>query len=132
MHKGSCLCGKVRYEVSGDIDEVSMCHCKQCQKAQGSAFAAVAPVRSADFRITQGAEYLKEYRATPNKARVFCLECGSPLYSARDDRPEMKRLRLGTLDTRILADKRYHAWVSSKAEWFDLADELPRFPEFAR
>lgn len=60
-----------------------------------------------------------------------CL-CGSPLYSARDDRPEAKRLRLGTLDTPVSPNKRYHAWVSSKAEGFDLADELPRFPEGAR
>nr|WP_240549054.1 GFA family protein [Halomonas antri] len=89
-------------------------------------------IRSADFRITQGAEYLKEYRATPNKARVFCAECGSPLYSARDDRPEVKRLRLGTLDTPVTPSKRYHAWVSSKAEWFELADELPKYPESAR
>ncbi|MBZ0329659.1 GFA family protein [Halomonas sp. ANAO-440] len=132
MLKGSCLCGKVRYKVSGEIDEVSMCHCQQCQKAQGSAFAAVAPICSADFRITQGAEYLKEYRATPNKARVFCAECGSPLYSARDDRPEAKRLRLGTLDTPISPSKRYHAWVSSKAEWFDLEDALPKYPESSR
>ncbi len=109
MHKGSCLCRKIRYAVTDDIDEVSMCHCKQRQKAQGSAFAAVAPIRSAAFRITQGTEYLKEYRATPNRARVFCSECGSPLYSARDDLPEMKRLRLGTLDTPILVNKRYHA-----------------------
>lgn len=132
MHTGSCLCGKVRYEYRGEIDEVSMCHCTQCQKAQGSAFAAVAPIRSADFRITQGGEYLKEYRATPNKARVFCAECGSPIYSARDDLPEAKRLRLGTLDTPISPSKRYHAWVLSKAAWFDLADELPKFEKFAR
>ncbi|QJQ96331.1 MULTISPECIES: GFA family protein [Halomonadaceae] len=132
MHQGSCLCGKVRYEVSGEIDEVSMCHCTQCQKAQGSAFAAVAHIRSADFRITQGAQYLKEYRATPNKARVFCAECGSPLYSARDDLPDTKRLRLGSLDTPVSPSKRYHAWVSSKAEWFGLADELPKFEKFVQ
>ncbi|MCE8017709.1 GFA family protein [Halomonas sp. MCCC 1A17488] len=132
MHQGSCLCGKVTYEYRGEIEEVSMCHCQQCRKAQGSAFAAVAPIRSAEFRITRGAEYLKEYRATPNKARVFCTECGSPLYSARDDLPDAKRLRLGTLDTPIAPGKRYHAWVSSKAEWFELTDELPRFPESAR
>ncbi|SEF71057.1 GFA family protein [Billgrantia desiderata] len=131
MHKGSCLCGKVEYEYRGEIDEVSMCHCKQCQKAQGSAFVAVAPIRSAEFRITQGTEYLKEYRATPGKVRVFCAECGSPLYSARDDLPEAKRLRLGTLDTPVTPGKRYHAWVSSKAEWYELADELPRFPQAA-
>jgi hypothetical protein len=106
-----------------------MCHCKQCQKAQGGAFVAVAPVRSADFQITQGALYLKEFRASSNKARVFCGECGSPLYSARDDRPEVKRLRIGTLDAPVSPRKRYHAWVSSKAAWFELADELPKFPE---
>lgn len=130
MHQGSCLCGKVRYTYSGEIDEVSMCHCKQCQKAQGSAFVAVAPIRTADFCITHGEEYLKEYRATPGKMRVFCSECGSPLYSARDDLPESKRLRLGTLDTQVTPSKRYHAWVSSKAEWFVLDDELPRCPQF--
>ena len=130
MHQGSCLCGKVRYMYSGEIDEVSMCHCHQCQKAHGSTFVAVAPIRSADLHITQGGEYLKEYRATPNKARVFCGECGSPLYSARDDLPEAKRLRLGTLDTPIAPGELYHAWVSSKAEWFVLDDKLPRFPQF--
>ncbi|MFW3615850.1 hypothetical protein [Billgrantia antri] len=41
-------------------------------------------------------------------------------------------MRLGTLDTPITPSKRYHAWVSSKAEWFELADELPRLPEFVR
>ena len=130
VHQGSCLCGRVRYEYRGDIDEVSMCHCGQYRKAQGSAFAAVAPVRSKDFRITQGVQYLKEFRASPDKARVFCSECGSPLFSARDDLPEIKRLRLGTLDTPIAAKNRYHAWVSAKAEWFDLDDDLPQFPEF--
>ena len=130
MDIGGCLCGRIRYEYSGDIDEVSMCHCKQCQKAQGSAFAAVAPVSSETLRITQGRQYLKEYRASPHKARVFCAECGSPLYSYRDDLPAVKRLRLGTLDTPVTARKRYHAWVSSKASWFDLVDDLPQFPEF--
>ena len=40
MLKGSCLCGQVRYEYDGDITEVSMCHCGQCRKAQGTAYAA--------------------------------------------------------------------------------------------
>lgn len=126
MHKGSCLCGRVSYEYLGELDEISMCHCVQCRKAQGSAFVAVAPVQSGQFRIVQGAEYLKEFRATSNKARVFCSECGSPLYSARDDMPQVKRLRLGTLETPVTAAKRYHAFVASKAEWFDIADGLPQ------
>lgn len=126
MHKGSCLCGRIRYRYDGEIDEIYMCHCSQCQKAQGTAFVAVAPIRSERFEIVQGREYLKEFRATPNKARVFCAECGSPLYSARDDLPEVKRLRIGTLETPIQASKKYHIFVSSKANWYDIGDDIPQ------
>lgn len=128
MHRGSCLCGRVRYEYDGTLDEISLCHCGQCRKAQGTAFAAVTPIRAADFRIVAGGESLKSYRATPGKARVFCGECGSPIYSARDDMPEVKRLRIGTLDT-PLADvrERYHIFVAYKAPWYDIEDDWTRY-----
>ena len=130
MHTGSCLCGRVQYRYQGEIDEVSRCHCRQCQKAQGTAFVAVAPVRRADFEITGGGEWLREYRASPGKARVFCGECGSPLYSARDDRPEVLRLRLGTLDTPVDPPRQYHAHVASRAPWYRICDDFPQYPGF--
>ncbi|WP_249975858.1 GFA family protein [Vreelandella olivaria] len=130
MLKGSCLCGQITYQYDGVIDEISMCHCRQCQRAQGSAFAAVAPIRSSAFTITTGQQQLAEFRASANKARVFCRLCGSPLYSARDDLPAIKRLRLGTLDTPVTAKTQYHAFVSSKASWFSISDELPQFERF--
>lgn len=124
MHKGSCLCGRIEYRYDGEIDEISMCHCSQCQKGQGSAFVAVAPVQADKFQIVRGQEYLKEFRASPNKARVFCGECGSPLYSAKDDLPQIKRLRLGTLETPVQASKQYHAFVAEKASWYEITDEF--------
>lgn len=127
MHKGSCLCGRVRYIYSGAIGEISMCHCSQCRKAQGTAFAAVAPIASEDFEIVQGEECLKAFRATAGKARVFCGECGSPLYSARDDSPEVKRLRLGTLETPVRAPRQYHIFVASKADWYGITDDFPQY-----
>jgi len=130
MLKGSCLCGKVTYQYDDEIEEVSMCHCQDCQKAQGSAFAAVAPIQSSAFSITQGEELLTSFRATPDKERVFCQVCGSPLYSARDNLPGVKRLRLGTLDTPVEAPNRYHVFVSSKAPWFEVSDGLPQFERF--
>lgn len=130
MLKGSCLCGKVAYHYEGEIDEISMCHCQQCQKAQGSAFAAVAPITSSAFTITQGEEFLTSFRATPDKVRVFCQVCGSPIYSARDNLPDVKRLRVGTLDTPVEAIKKYHAFMSSKAPWFSVHDGLPQFERF--
>ena len=129
MIRGGCLCNGVRYEYQGEIQEISMCHCSMCRKAQGSAFVAICPIDSARFTITKGQELLKEYRAVPHKARVFCSHCGSPLYSARDDLPGIKRLRLGTVETAFDCSNAYHIHVASKATWEVIADGLPQYPE---
>ncbi len=130
MPTGSCLCGGVRYEVSRPITEVSLCHCRMCQKAQGSAFAAVAPILRDDFRLLAGEDLLKEYASSPGKFRVFCSQCGSPIYSYRESRPEQRRLRVGTLDTSIAPAKVYHAWVSDEAGWESAGVGAPRYPAF--
>lgn len=129
MITGGCLCGGVRYEYDGEITEISMCHCSMCRKAQGSAYVAISPVETARLRITRGQELLKEYRAVPHKARVFCANCGSPLYSARDDLPGVRRLRLGTVETPFTCRNAYHIHVASKAAWETIADGLPQYAE---
>lgn len=129
MIKGSCLCGGVRYEYDGDIDEISICHCSQCRKGQGSAFAAVSPVATERFRILTGAELLREYRSSPDKVRVFCSNCGSPIYSAKDDLPQFRRLRLGTVDTSFICDNTFHIFTASKASWWGFNDTHPHFAE---
>jgi hypothetical protein len=125
---GGCLCGGIRYEYRGEIEEISICHCSQCRKAQGSAFVAVAPIDSAKFTLIAGAHLLKEFRAVPDKARVFCSHCGSPIYSARDDLPDVKRLRLGTVETAIRCARAYHIYVGSKASWHEITDVFPQHP----
>ncbi|HEY6642153.1 GFA family protein [Povalibacter sp.] len=129
MIRGGCLCHGVRYEYSGSIAEISLCHCSMCRKAQGSAYAAVSPIDAPRFKIIQGQELLKEFRAVPYKARVFCSNCGSPIYSARDDLPDVVRLRLGTVDTRFRCNNVYHIFVDSKADWEIIADDLPQYPD---
>ena len=129
MIEGSCLCGGIRYRYDGEIEEVSLCHCSQCRKAQGSAFAAVSPVATARFKILAGAELLKEYRSSPDKVRVFCATCGSPIFSAKDDAPEVRRLRLGNVDTPFTCASTFHIFTASKASWWDCDDGLPSFAE---
>lgn len=129
MIEGSCLCGGVRYRYDGEIEEISICHCSQCRKAQGSAFAAVSPVATDRLQILAGTELLKEYRSSPDKVRVFCSRCGSPIYSAKDDMPAVRRLRLGTVDTAFRCDNAFHIFTDSKASWWDCDDGLPRFAQ---
>lgn len=126
---GGCLCGAVRYEVTGEIGAIQLCHCGQCRKAQGGPFGANAPVATADVRWLQGREALREYRASPGKRRVFCGTCGGPLFSQRDEAPETLRLRAGTLDDTEGLALGFHIQTASKAAWWPIDDDLPRFPE---
>ena len=127
MIVGGCLCNGIRFEYHGTIREISMCHCSMCRKAQGSAYVAVSPIDASKFVITRGQELLREYRAVPHKARVFCATCGSPIYSQRDDLPDVKRLRLGTVESAFTCSDAYHVHVSSKAPWETIGDGLPQY-----
>lgn len=130
MHQGSCLCGAVAYELDAAIEHVVCCHCRECRKAQGTAFGANVPVPADKLRFIRGGDALKTYAASPGKRRVFCGVCGSPIFSRRDDSPDVVRLRIGTLDTRIDVTPAAHAWVSDKAEWYAIRDPAPQYPEF--
>ena len=114
MIKGKCLCGKVRYKYDGTIDEIFMCHCSQCRQTQGGAFAANSPVDSKKPTFT-GQEHINEFQTNEIKVRAFCNNCGSPLYSARKNLPNIKRLRLGTVETSFMCENQYHIYSTSKA-----------------
>ncbi len=128
MLSGRCLCGTVRFELHGRLGPLAYCHCSMCQRASGSAFGANAPIRSQYLKWGAGREAIAEYESSPGKFRAFCSKCGSPIYSRHAAEPDSFRIRLGTLDgdpeRRALA----HFWVSSKASWFDITDDLPRYP----
>jgi hypothetical protein len=129
MHAGSCLCGAVRYEVHGELGPITVCHCRKCRKANGSAFNAVAPIARADLRLLGGKDALTEFESSPGVHRVFCSGCGAQLYSRRDATPDMLRLRLGTLDTPVNATPGQHIFTAYKAEWYAIPDDAPQFQE---
>jgi hypothetical protein len=129
MFEGSCLCGAVRYEIDGDIGPIGLCHCRNCRKANGSAFNAAAEVAAKDFRLRTGQDAVRAYESSPGVHRVFWGGCGSPLYSRRDATPESIRLRIGTLDTPVPGKPVMQIFTSEKAEWHDLATDIPAYAE---
>jgi hypothetical protein len=131
MHKGSCLCGSVRYEIEGELGDFGYCHCASCRKASGSAYGANAPVERANFRLVNGGETLREYESTPGKFRVFCSTCGSPMYAYLAATRDILRVRLGSLDSRFVKQPKAHTFTSEKAAWSPIHDELPRFAQWA-
>ncbi len=119
---GGCLCGLVRYQYAGELIEVVACHCQMCKRAQGGAFALNAPIPVNLFRFESGEESLKEYRHTEHKRRVFCGRCASPIFSQRDDAPEIIRLRLGSLDNQWLPEPTVHIHHDKAAVWVQFDD----------
>jgi hypothetical protein len=128
MIEGSCLCGRVTYQYHGEINEIARCHCSQCRRAQGGAFATNSPVDTHRL-VFYGEEHIREYRSSESKVRAFCCHCGSALYSAKDELPDVKRLRLGTVNTRFHCDNQYHIWTDSKASWEEITDHHEQYGE---
>ena len=131
MFKGSCLCRGVRYELSAEPDDFGYCHCTSCRKASGSAHAANAPVDRVDFHLLAGKELIREFQSSPGKFRAFCTNCGSPVYGYLSATAEVLRIRLGTLDTPFFKQPKAHTWVSDKAPWEAIDDEIPQFQTWA-
>ena len=126
MHRGGCLCGRVAFEIEGPLPPIQICHCSQCRRAQGGPFATNVPVAESALRWLRGEALLKSYESSPGKFRVFCSECGSPIYSRRLSLPGVVRLRAGLLDEPVASAVELHMHVASKASWWSIVDELPQ------
>ncbi len=127
--KGSCLCGEIRYEIDGDIIGINYCHCVQCRKASGSAFATNAAVKTPDFHIAHGLDRLASIESSLGKKRYFCYGCGSPIYSQYDNAMDTVYVRIGTIDDDSGLSPDVHIHVASKAPWYEIRDDLPQLQE---
>ena len=129
MLEGSCACGKIRYELHGDlVGPVGHCHCWQCRKHSGASFGTTSAIRAEAFRVIAGEPLLSSWESSPGIHRFFASCCGTPIFKRRDDFPSLLGLRLGTLDTDPGRTVEEHIFVSSKAPWVELCDSLPQKP----
>ncbi len=128
MLRGSCLCGGVRYEITGEFESMSHCHCSMCRKAHGAAFATYAEVESRHLRFTSGHELICEYRSSGEAKRTFCSRCGSNLLFLPEESPNLVWVAAGGLDSDPQLRSSSHIFVESKASWFEISDDVPQHP----
>ena len=133
MVSGSCLCGKVSYEIDGRLSPMQYCHAARCRKATGSAFAAELAAKASDFRWTTGEELITVYEAPllrepPPFRRAFCRVCGSSLPVALEG-TELIVLHAGGLDGELESRPFRHIFVKQNPSWHAIADDLPRFDQ---
>jgi len=138
--RGSCLCGGVKFEITGPLTRPVNCHCSICRKQQGAAFRSRVRIRAADFVWVQGQELVTFYESSPGYHRGFCRVCGSPILNKATANFRVAAVYPAVIDEygvalAILDDDagvrpERHIYVASKAPWFEIADELPQHAEF--
>ncbi len=127
MQKGSCECGAVQYELSGELRQVVSCHCSQCRKTSGHFWAATNVPNDA-LKITKDAG-LKWFRSSDVARRGFCTECGSSLFYQFDGKGNTA-IGAGTLDGATGLETIRHIFTGSKGDYYDITDDLPQHEEF--
>ncbi len=125
QHEGGCLCGAVRFEVTGAPRAVFHCHCFSCRRQTGSAIASFAafPV-AGHFRWTKAQP--TSFNSCPGVTRRFCPICGTPLSYEAERYPDEIHLHIGLFDQTEDLVPEAHWHVDEKLSWFDTADDLPR------
>lgn len=123
MHKGSCLCGAVRFEVDGELAPPDACHCSQCRHQSGHYFASTNMERSA-IRI-KGEENVTWYRSSEKVRRGFCATCGSVLFWDPLEH-DIISVAMGAFDKPTGTRLAIHIFVADKGDYYDIADGLPQ------
>ena len=82
------------------------------------------------FRFISGEDNLTAYQYTENQKKYFCKTCGSPIMSKNTSKPDLIRIRLGTIESDITERPQAHVFVSSKANWETINDTLPQYKEY--
>ena len=129
--KGSCLCGSIKYELTGEPMRFYHCHCQRCRKATGTGHASNIMVKEETFKWLSGETLLKRYKV-PEAERFythFCSECGSAMPR---DVPELGAtfIPAGSLDTEISIKPEARIFWDSRVEWSCSSDDLTRYSEY--
>jgi hypothetical protein len=118
-HSGSCLCGAVAFEVTGELRNAIGCHCGQCRKTTGHYMAATA-AKHDRFRLTRE-DGLDWYQSSDTAKRGFCRICGSTLFWQGDGR-DYVAIAAGSLDAPTGIRLEGHVFCADKGDYYEIAD----------
>ncbi len=128
---GTCLCGAVRYEITGRDGRFWHCHCRRCRKATGTGHASNVLLKPDKVEWTAGEELLKRYKVPEARAfaTVFCSHCGSLMPRVAPDM-SIAVVPAGTLDNDPGLRPEARIFQGSRAAWSCDDSEVPGFETY--
>lgn len=123
----TCRCGQLTATATGEPVRISVCHCLNCQKRSGSAFAA--QVRFPADQVTVAGES-KTYTATGENGAAhfhFCPDCGSTVHFNNDSIPDTIAIALGAFEDPYFVTPNISVWEVRQHEWLELAGEFEHY-----
>ena len=123
---GSCYCGKSAFEYVGLPSGAIHCHCGMCRRLSGAAFTTWESIPTQNFRLLSSYT-LKKFSPSENSVRNFCGDCGTHLFTEDLRYPAVVAIPAGLISAALNKKIDGHYFVSHKAEWHVIGDELPQF-----
>jgi hypothetical protein len=123
------LCGEIRYAIDRDgLAGQGHCHCRDCQRSTGSAFATFCFVPSAAFRAESGTAkgYTVQGESGKGVTRFFCPDCGAQLYSEVEVMPGLRFVKSGSLDDASWMEPGVALWCDSAQPWTVIPDGVQK------
>jgi hypothetical protein len=120
---GRCLCGKISYELSGDLIATAVCHCDHCQRQSGGAFSVNLIAMENQLTVSGDLSTFEDRGENDDAVYVyrnFCGSCGSPIYSAMIEPAGLIAVKAGTLDDKSGVTPNVEAWCEHKQPWVEL------------
>ncbi|MBI4490563.1 MAG: GFA family protein [Deltaproteobacteria bacterium] len=127
---GGCICGAVRYECSAEPIMTGNCHCRDCQKAGGGAFAPALAVPTVALKITGEVKYYgTKGDSGQTVSRGFCPNCGARLLGKSKGMPDLTIILAGSLDDPGGFRPGMDIYTASAQPWDYMNPDLPKFPK---
>jgi len=128
MPTGSCLCGKIKFEVKGEIPPMHACHCSICRKASGH-YGVGADIARDNLKI-HGEENIKWFQTSDWARRGFCENCGTPLFfDPIDKKITWTGVSMGAFDKPTRTQLTMHIFTKDKGDYYEIPDGLPQYEQ---
>ena len=126
--EGGCLCGDIRYKITGPIIFVSQCACRDCQKATGTGHTTILGVNGADLQVTGEPRVYTNAGETGGKvSRHFCPNCGGRLYTSGDHPGSIVIVQAGSLDDPNAVTPQNVIYAKDAPKWDFFDPDIPKF-----